>query len=117
MKSEASKSCVALALVSTLLPLQANSANHQGPLQMVYPQGDGSFVLGFVPIAGSLNACSSAAGVKYTFVQVGQNGVNADGIKNMLATALTAFALGKSVGISYSDASSSCFVANLLVED
>jgi hypothetical protein len=84
---------------------------------MVYPQGDGSFVLGFVPIAGSLNACSSAAGVKYTFVQVGQNGVNADGIKNMLATALTAFALGKSVGISYSDASSSCFVANLLVED
>jgi hypothetical protein len=46
---------------------------------------------------------------------VGQSGVTADGLKQMFATALTAYSMDKSVTIMFDDATASCYVRQLIV--
>ncbi len=77
----------------------------------IYPMADGSFAIGFEAAAP---ACSNSGSTRYVYVAVGQNGVNADGIKNMLATALTAYSMGKSLSIAYDDSSYFCYVNRFL---
>jgi len=52
----------------------------------------------------------------YLSVTPGQNSVTASGAQSMLATVLTAAALGRSVQIAYDDSLSSCYVNRLLVQ-
>ena len=73
----------------------------------VYPLGDGSVILAFTQESPY---CTAAGSPKYYLVMSGQNGVTADGIKSILATALTAFALGKPVSVVFDDATSNCYI-------
>ena len=79
----------------------------QSTLAFVYPLGDGSFVLGFTQASPQ---CQSPNSPQYFYVAAGQNGVTADGAKAMLATALTAFALERSLSIVFDDATPSCYI-------
>jgi hypothetical protein len=99
----------------TSIDAQADDAGYEGPLQLVYPMNDGSFALGFTPSPAYMSTCSSSGNVRYAFVAPGQVFVNTDGAKNMLATALTAFSLGKNVAITYDSTSSSCYVKRLMI--
>lgn len=101
--------------VLTTVDARADDAGYEGPLQLVYPMNDGSFALGFIPSPAYMSTCSSSGNVRYAFVAPGQIFVNTDGAKNMLATALTAFSLGKNVAITYDSTSTSCFVKRLMI--
>jgi hypothetical protein len=81
-------------------------------LKSVYPLSDGSFVVTFVnpqPI------CTNAGTPQYFYVSAGQNGVTADGVKAMLAAALTAFVAGKKVSLAFEAATSNCYVNRLSI--
>jgi hypothetical protein len=86
---------------------------HASQVKFVYPQGDGSFVVEFVNNSAS---CSSAAiPTQYFYVVTGQNGVNADGLKNLLATALTAYATGSVLSIAFDNATPYCYINRFAV--
>jgi len=92
---------------------QAATAYVQSTVKFVYPQGDGSFVLGFVSDAGT---CSNVNSPKYFYVVAGQNGVTADGLRAMLATALTAFATGSMLAAAFDDATANCYINRISVQ-
>ena len=104
---------VALMAVGAAGQAQAAAAWVQSTVKFVYPQGDGSFVLGFVSDAGT---CSNVNSPKYFYVVAGQNGVTADGVKALLATALTAFATGSTLSVAFDDATASCYINRLSVQ-
>lgn len=91
----------------------ATSQVVQSPLAFVYPLSDGSFVLGF---AQGSTFCQSPNSPQYFYVVPGQNGVTADGAKAMLATALTAFGLGKTLSMSFDDATPYCYVNRFSIQ-
>ncbi len=78
----------------------------QSTVKSVYPLSDGSFV---VILTNDTSTCTAPT-PKYFYVTPGQNGVTLDGAKAMLATALTAFATGSSLALSFDDATTSCYV-------
>ncbi len=43
-------------------------------------------------------------------------GVNSDGVKAMLATALTAYALGKSLSFVFDDSTTNCYINRLSIQ-
>ena len=79
-------------------------------VKMVYPLANGSFVL---ILNTSPPSCPSAGNPKYLYVVAGENGVTADGVKAMLATALTAAAAGKQLQVAFDDSTVSCYVNRL----
>ncbi len=82
-------------------------------LAFVYPFGDGSFVLGFTQ--GS-TFCQSQNSPQYFYVTPGQNNVTADGAKATLATALTAFALGRTLSVYFDDSTIYCYVNRFSIQ-
>jgi len=101
----------ALLTVTSVAP--AATQFFQAPVQSVYPQGDGSFIVIF---AQSSPSCSSQNNPQYFFVAAGQFGVNADGVKGMLATALTAFSLNRSLSIAFDDSTPNRYINRLAVQ-
>jgi len=87
--------------------VQAATQYFQSTLQSVYPLADGSFVLIFTQSGSN---CHSLNSPPYFYVTAGQNGVTADGVKAMLATALTAFSLGKTLAGAFDDSTPNCYV-------
>lgn len=85
----------------------------EGYLMFVYPEADGSFILSFQGTQPA--ACTNTANPKYFEVKAGQYGVNADGVKAMLATALTAHASGKVIQLAFDDSTSYCYVNRLRI--
>ena len=79
-------------------------------IKAVYPQANGSAVLTF---QSDMPNCTSPANPKYYVLMVGQNGVTAEGFKNILASALAAAAAGKQVQVAFDDSTSNCFVNRL----
>jgi hypothetical protein len=78
---------------------------HTSKIKNVYPLGDGSFVLIFVDSAA---ACSNQG--KYHYVSAGAYGVNAEGVKMMMSTALMAHATDKTISIAFDESSPSCYI-------
>ena len=78
-----------------------------GTVKNVYPMADGSFV---ITLSTSPATCPGAQNPNYLWVVVGQNGVTADGLKAMLATALTAAATEKPITLAFSDSTTYCYV-------
>jgi hypothetical protein len=60
-------------------------------------------------------SCTSAASPDYYYITVGQNGVTADGLRAMHATALTAFAMERQVSIAFDNATANCYINRLIV--
>lgn len=79
----------------------------------IYPQADGSIVL---TVDNDNNTCTNSASPKYYQLTVGQNGVTADALKNMLAVALSAFAMNRTVSINISDSTPNCYVNRLFIQ-
>ena len=102
---------LSLTLVATSAP--AATAWYQGAVQLVYPLNDGSFVIG---VATTLSACFGSGQGVYLYVTPGQNAVTLDGAKSMLATTLTAFAIGRTISVAYDDSTSYCYVNRLLIQ-
>jgi hypothetical protein len=96
-----------------LLPIAAQSAEFTGKLALLYPMADGSVALGFTGTAAPV--CGTAGSVVYMYLAAGQNGVTADGFKNIYSTVLLAFASEKTVDVNYSNGSSYCYVNRLLI--
>jgi hypothetical protein len=88
----------------------ATEAYHTGRLKFVYALGDGSYVIGF--LANSA-ACTSSEPTKYMYITAGQNGVTADGLKNMIATALLGYATGGALSIAFDNSTSYCYINRL----
>ncbi|MGH7926870.1 MAG: hypothetical protein ACREQV_03650 [Candidatus Binatia bacterium] len=60
-------------------------------------------------------ACTSINSPHYYKVVLGENGVTADGLRLIYATAMTAVALGRQVSLYFDDATSNCFVEQILL--
>jgi hypothetical protein len=104
---------VGLTLIAGISNVRAATAYLQSTLTSVYPLSDGSFILNFT---NDTSTCSSPNTPKYFYVTAGQNGVTADGVKAMLATALTAFSLGKTLAIAFDDATTFCYINRFSVQ-
>ena len=89
---------------------QATEAYLQSTIKVVYPLSEGSFVLKFNQ-GNSL--CLATQNPQYFYVTVGQNGVTAEGSKNILATALAAYATASVVSIAFDTATTSCYINRL----
>ena len=105
---------IAVTILVSTASAQASTVWYQGSVQLVYPMNDGSFAIGVPTI---LPVCSGTGqnGV-YLYVMPEQNSVTADGAKNMLATVLTAFALGRSISVAYDDSTTNCYANRLLIQ-
>jgi hypothetical protein len=86
---------------------------HQSAVRSVYPQANGSVVL----VLDQHVSCSNANNPQYYHIVSGQNGVVADGVKTMLATALVAFATGKSISLVFDPSTTFCYVNRLSVSE
>jgi len=84
----------------------------QSTVKSVYPQADGSFI---IVLTNDTSSCP-ATSPKYFFVAPGQNGMTVDGSKAMLATTLTAFALGSSLALAFDDATTNCYVNRISMQ-
>jgi hypothetical protein len=114
MKSKLTGLLVGAALAMGITP-SASAAEQwaEGYLMHVYPEADGSFIVTFQGTQPA--ACTNTANPKYFEVRAGQFGVNADGVKAMLATALTAHAAGKWVQLAFDDSTSNCYINRLRI--
>jgi len=90
----------------------AASTTVTSTLKSVYPLSDGSFVLIFTNDAST---CVNST-PKYFYITPGQNGVSVDGAKAMLATSLSAFALGASVTLNFDDSTAFCYGNRLYIQ-
>ncbi len=101
-------------LLSTATSAGAAATWHTGKITRVYPTGDGVSVV--IQFDTDSPACTHSSTPDYYYVQVGQNGVTADGLKILLSTALAAAAANKTVGINFDSASSNCYINRLWVD-
>jgi hypothetical protein len=81
-------------------------------IKYVYPLSEGSVVLAFHVDSA---ACPATGSPKYYYLQVGQNGVTADGITRIFAAAVAAAAAGNIVHVAYDNATSNCYINRLAV--
>jgi hypothetical protein len=101
------------ALMAVTSTAPAGTQYFQAPVQSVYPQGDGSFIVTFTQ---NTSLCPNQSSPQYFSVAAGQFGVNSDGVKAMLATALTAYALGKSLSFVFDDSTTNCYINRLSIQ-
>lgn len=85
---------------------------HTSTIRTIYPNANGDVVITFNTDAPT---CTSATTPDYYYVRVGENGMTLDGLKQILAVALTAATTRSDVTINFEDASSGCFVNRLFV--
>lgn len=108
----AARAALCVATLASGTAVHAAELWNESPIKMVYPMADGSFALGF---EGGLSACTSSGTIRYVHVAPSQNGVTADGAKNMLATVLMALATDRAVAVAYSNSSNFCYVNRLYI--
>ena len=85
---------------------------HYGKITRVYPLANGAVVFSLDTDAPS---CTNTSKPKYFYLQVGQNGVTADGLRNIMATGLAAASQGKNVGVNFDNATPSCYINRINV--
>ena len=85
---------------------------HTSTIKTIYPLANGDVVITFDADAPT---CTNASNPKYYYVRVGENGMNLDGLKHILATALMGAATRSNVTINFDNASTGCFINRLLV--
>jgi len=86
---------------------------HSAKIKQVYPLSQGDFILTFEQDSP---ACLNGNTPKYYYVAVGQNGVTADALKNLLSVSLAAAAQRKTVVINFNDQSTACYINRLSVD-
>jgi hypothetical protein len=101
-----------LALLSCSMFAQAAEQWGASTVRSVYPMGNGNFVL---QLMTDPPACPATSSPKYLWVSVGENGMTAEGAKALLATALAAMAMDKTIHVAFTDTSTNCYVNRLAV--
>lgn len=84
---------------------------HTAAIKGVYPQSDGAFALMFET---SDSYCLNGDSPKRYTVAVGQHGVTQDGLKVLLAVALSAQATGKQILFAFDDTTAGCYINRFL---
>lgn len=103
----------ALLATLSLLPAASQAATFSGQLSFLYPMANGTVALAFT---GSAPGCSTASGsIFYAYLAPGQNGVTADGFKNLYSAILMAFAAERTLDVTYDNSTLYCYVNNLIV--
>ena len=102
-------------LVILALAVDSQAANvwHVSTIKSIYPQGNGTTVV--LIFDTDSPSCANANTPNYYYIAVGQNGVTAEGLRNMYAAALAAAAAGLSVTINFDDGTTGCYINRLLV--
>jgi hypothetical protein len=108
------RSLLALSVGSSLVVFESRAAEtwHTSTIKWVYPQADGAVV---VLVFHADSAACSAQSPKYHYAAVGQNGMTAEGLKLLAATALSAAAQGRTVSVAFDSASGGCYINRMLV--
>ena len=102
------KIAAVLTLVLMFQPTaHANNVWFQSRIAAIYPNGDGTVVLTFADVAAG---CTNSSSPKYFYLQVGQNGMTQEGLKNIMSVALTAAVTDKTVSVVFDDSSQYCYV-------
>jgi hypothetical protein len=101
--------CLSLGIYGTA---SAAEAWHTAQIKTIYPLSSGGFV---IILSTDAPSCPSAGPGKYLFVMPGENGMTIDGIKGLLATALSAFALDIPVSVAFDTGTTYCYVNRLHV--
>jgi hypothetical protein len=112
------KQRIGLLLVGVLMASSlAHAAErwHTSKVQFVYPQGDGSFILGLVQ--NNVSCLSAATPTQYFYIVAGQNGVSSDGLKQMFAAALAAYATGSVLTVVFDDSTAFCYINRLTISE
>ena len=107
------KHLMAAVLCTAALSVTAADQGAYGQLKSVYALSDGGIAL---VLTVDPNNCPAPGTGKTLFVYTGQNGVNSVGARNIYAAALLAKATGSNVSIGFDDATSSCYVSRLRIE-
>jgi len=81
-------------------------------IRYVYPLSTGNFV---IALNSNPAICPAVGDPKYFYVVAGENGVTADGVKAMLASALAAMAMGKQLQIAFDNSTTYCYVNRFVV--
>lgn len=99
---------VMLAVVaSSVFQAHAAEQSHTSTIKHIYTQPNGDFILIFDTSHAS---CTDIHPDKYFGVAIGSNGVTAEGSRKLYGLALTAFALGKPMTITFDDSTWNCYV-------
>lgn len=102
-----------LALLVTYTNANAADNWQTSTIKSVYPLGSGtSFV---IVLVNPTTSCTNAS--NYHYVQVGQNGITAEGMKMLYAAALAAHLSGRSITINFDDSTNNCFINRLYVRE
>jgi hypothetical protein len=107
--------CIAIAGAAWLSGASGALAAEQwgaSTVKAVYPMSNGDFV---IQLVSSPPLCPATSEPKYLWVSVGQNNVTTDGVKAMLASALAAMAMDKTIHVAFSDSTPYCYVNRFVV--
>jgi len=104
--------CAGLAFFGMTSTARAASVWLEATIAFVYPQADGSLTLAFNEDSPT---CLNPASPKYYNVAVGQNGMTADGVRNILSAALWALTAGNRVQVNFDDSTTKCYVNRLII--
>jgi hypothetical protein len=114
MKNKLCKIVGRALLVMGLTPLVAMSAPtwHTSNIRWIYPLSDGNFVLTFT---ADSPACLHTSVPKYYYARIGQNGMSAEGLKQIFAIASLAVSMNKPVQVNFESTSTACAIGGLIV--
>jgi hypothetical protein len=102
----------ALLLTGATGPAFSASQSITTTIAKVYPLGSGNLIL---ILASDHASCTSPNTPDYYKALVNQNGVTEEGLVSIHATAMTAFALGRTVSIYFDDATPDCLIKQILL--
>lgn len=114
MRQKDLRVCLGLLLaLSWTIKVHAAEQWHTSTVKFVYPQGDGSVVVGFDQ---NTTLCPNLElPTQYYFLIEGQADVTAPGMKNLMATILTAFSTGSRLSVAFDDSNALCRIRRALV--
>jgi hypothetical protein len=87
---------------------------HTSRIENIYPLADGQVVVIFVDDAP---ACTGGTENKYHYITAGTFGVTAEGLRMMMATLLTAYAMDRRISVLFNEASPGCYINRLYIRE
>ena len=110
------RSVIAICVVALSLAAQSAIATerwHSSTIAKVYPLASGDFII--MLDVNAPNCTATQTPYHYYHVEIGKNGMTADGLKLMYSAALAAAAQNLTIYIVYDDSTSNCYVNRLQV--
>jgi hypothetical protein len=103
-------SLLAMTLLSMTLPANATERSFNSTLSKVWSLADGRLIL---QTSLSSSWCTGSGSPQSYYLAPGQGSMTTDGLKNILAVAMTGIALGKTFGVHFDDTTAYCYITKL----